>query len=56
MVGGDDGVHRADVHVVGVEGITCLNEILNECLETEEEDGEALDVRETVEETVHLVF
>ena len=39
-----------------MERIAGLDEVLDECLEAEEEDGEALDVRETVEETVHLVF
>ena len=39
-----------------MERVAGLDEVLDECLEAEEEDGEALDVRETVEETVHLVF
>ena len=56
MIGCDDGVDRTYIDVIGMKGITCLDEILDECLETEEKEGEALDVCETIQETVHLVF
>ena len=56
MIGCDDGVDRTYIDVIGMKGIACLDEILDESLETEEKEGEALDVCETIQETVHLVF
>ena len=56
VVGRDDGVDGAYIHVVGVEGVACLDEVFDEGFEAEEDVFEAFDVGEAVEETVYLSF
>ena len=50
---GNDGVHRAEVHLAGMVLVARFHKVLNECLHTEEDILKALQLLDAVDEGIH---